>query len=244
MTIRRWQVPSAFALLLTLAGIAAFVRLGMWQLDRANQAQALLDAFAAAPAATIEDFASVRNTPLASRFPHVRVRGRFLAGRGWLRDEQMREGKLGVEVYAAFVADGSNEVLLVDRGWIAWSHESSTRPVPPPAPEGEITLVGIYAPFPGNGFRIGGNALVAQSAWPKLTLAIDADEIAADLAQPLLPRVLLLDAQPGSGFVRAWTPNLMPPQRHRGYAVQWFAFAIAAFAIFIVLHRRKVRQQS
>jgi len=240
MSARRWRRPSWFAIALTLAGVALFVRLGVWQLDRANQAQQLLAAFDAAPKAAFEDFAAVRATPPADRFPHVRVSGQFLADRGYLRDEQMRDGKRGVEAYAAFAASGTNEVLLVDRGWIAWSHEPGTHPALPPLPQGEATLTGVYAPFPGNGIRVGGNALTRQTEWPKLTLAIDAEEIAADLNHPLLPRVLLLDADGAAGFVRSWTPSVMPPERHRGYAVQWFAFAVAAIVIFVLLHYKKV----
>jgi cytochrome oxidase assembly protein ShyY1 len=245
MSARRWQRPSWFAVVLTLAGIALFVRLGIWQLDRADEAQRLLAAFDAAPKAAFEEFAAVRSAPPADRYPHVRVRGRFLAERGWLRDEQVRDGKLGVEAYAAFVVEGSEapsgsgEALLVDRGWIAWSHERGTQPQLPPLPEGETELTGVYAPFPGNGVRVGGNALLRQQAWPKLTLAIDAQEIAADLQRLLLPRVLLLDTDAASGFARSWTPSVMPPERHRGYAVQWFAFAVAAIVIFVLLHFKK-----
>jgi cytochrome oxidase assembly protein ShyY1 len=246
MSARHWQRPSWFAIALTLVGIALFVRLGIWQLDRADEARHLLAAFDAAPKAALEDFAAVRAAPPADRYPHVRVHGRFLADRSWLRDEQIRDGKLGVEVYAAFVAEGSDasngkdEVLLVDRGWIAWSHERGTQPALPPLAEGEVAVTGVYAPFPGNGIRVGGNALTRQAQWPKLTLAIDAQEIAADLNRPLLPRVLLLDADAASGFVRSWTPSVMPPERHRGYAVQWFTFAVAAIVIFVLLHYKKV----
>lgn len=241
MTARRWQRPSWLAIVLALAGVALFVRLGIWQLDRGDEAQRLLTAFDAAPKAEFEDFAGVRTAPPADRFPHVRVSGRFLADRGYLRDEQVRDGKLGVEAYAVFAPDAGGELLLVDRGWIAWSHERGTQPVLPPLSQGEATLAGVYAPFPGNGIRVGGNALTRQSAWPKLTLAIDAQEIAADLNRTLLPRVLLLDADTASGFVRAWTPSVMPPERHRGYAVQWFAFAVAAIVIFVLLHYKKIR---
>ena len=239
MSARRWQRPSWFAVVLTLAGIALFLRLGVWQLDRAGEAQRLLAAFDAAPKAAFEDFAAMRAAPPADRFPHVRVSGQFLADRGYLRDEQIRDGKLGVEAYAVFAPSGSNELLLVDRGWTAWSHARGTQPELPPPAQGETTLAGVYAPFPGSGIRVGGNALSRQTAWPKLTLAIDAQEIAADLNRPLLPRVLLLDADGASGFVRSWTPSLMPPERHRGYAVQWFAFAVAAIVIFVLLHYKK-----
>jgi surfeit locus 1 family protein len=241
MTARHWHRPSWFALALTLAAVVLFIRLGVWQLDRGSEAQRLLAAFDAAPKAEFENFAAVRSAPPQDRFPHVRVSGQFLADRGYLRDEQMRDGKLGVEAYSVFSANGSSEPLLVDRGWIAWSHEPGTQPALPPLAGGEVTLAGVYAPFPGNGIRVGGNALTRQTAWPKLTLAIDAQEITADLSRPLLPRVLLLDADPATGFVRAWTPSVMPPERHRGYAVQWFAFAVAALVIFVLLHYKKAR---
>ena len=63
--------------------------------------------------------------------------------------------------------------------------------------------------------------------------------IPADLGTPVAPRLLLLDAEPDSAFVRSWTPAVMPPEKHRGYALQWFTFALAAVVIFVVLHWRK-----
>jgi cytochrome oxidase assembly protein ShyY1 len=240
MAKRRWRRASWLAIALTFIGIVVSVRLGVWQLDRAGQAQALLDAFAGAATATPEDFSTVNTNPPADRFPKVRVRGHFLADRGWWRDEQLNGGRVGVEAYAAFAADGSDALLLVDRGWSAWSHVPGTQPSMPAAPQGEVELTGMYAPFPASGLRLGGSVLPKQSAWPKLTLAIDREEIAADLGRPLLPRVLLLDADAASGFERTWTPALMPPERHRAYAFQWFAFALAALVAFVVLHWKKV----
>ncbi len=242
MTARRWRRPSWFALALTAIGMLIFVRLGVWQLDRAAEAQRILAAFAAAPDAAYEDFSSARSAPPDARYPHVRVRGHFVADRGYLRDEQVRDGKLGVEAYAAFAVDGDSALLLVDRGWIAWSRDRNSQPALPPLSADAIELSGVYAPFPGSGIRVGGDALSAQSTWPKLTLAVDAREIAADLKAPLLPRVLLLDPDAASGFAREWTPNLMPPQRHQAYAFQWFAFALAALVIFILLHFPEVKK--
>jgi cytochrome oxidase assembly protein ShyY1 len=239
-TQRRWRRAPWYAIALTLVGIALFVRLGIWQLDRAHEAQTLLDAFTHASNAAFEDFAAVSVNPPVSRFPHVRVRGHYVAGRGYLRDEQMRAGRLGVEAFAVFAVDGSAPQLLVDRGWIAWSHTAGAQPVLPSLPEGAVELRGAYAPFPGSGLRLGGDVLSTQKNWPKLTLAVEHDEIAADLEHSLLPRVLLLDADAGSGFERTWIPALMPPARHTAYAFQWFAFAVAALAIFVLLHRKKV----
>lgn len=239
---RRWQRASWFAIALTIAGVALFVRLGFWQLDRAREAQSLLAAFDAAPRATFEDFSAVSTTPPPDRFPHVRVSGRYVADHGYLRDEQVRGGRLGVEVLDAFAVNGSAAVLLVDRGWVAWTRAPGTQPALPPLPAGAVELAGVYAPFPGSGMRVGGNALARQTAWPKLTLVLDPAEIAGDLGRPLLPRLLLLDADAASGFARSWAPAIMPPARHQAYAFQWFAFAVAALILFAARHWKKVEK--
>jgi cytochrome oxidase assembly protein ShyY1 len=240
MTSRRWHYPAWFACALTVFGVAAFIALGLWQLDRAGQKERLLSAFRAAPQTAPVSFDAVRDTADMQHYPHVRLTGHFLAERGYLLDEQMQDGRLGVHAIGVFAGDGEDRLLLVDRGWMAWTHAPGTTPELPSLPVGETVLSGIYAPFPGGGLRVGGNALAAQTAWPKLTLYLDQAPLAADLGKPLLPRMLLLDPAPDSGFVRAWTPNIMPPERHQAYAVQWFAFAIVALAIFIGRHWRKV----
>lgn len=240
-TRRGWRA-TLFAVALTVIGAALFVRLGVWQLDRAASAQTLLDAFAAAPHAPLEAFAAVADAPPAGRYPHVAVSGHFVAGREYLRDEQLRNERLGVEAYAPFAVDGQAPWLLVDRGWIAWSHAPGSAPQLPVLPDGAVELHGLYAPFPGSGLRVGGNRLATQERWPKLTLAIEPGEIGADLQHALRPRVLLLDPDPASGFERSWTPKLMPPERHRAYAFQWFAFAVAAVALFGVWFWKQVEK--
>jgi cytochrome oxidase assembly protein ShyY1 len=240
MTARSWRRPSWFALALTLFGVTVFVALGLWQLDRAAQKERLLAAFGAAATSAPADLRSVRDNADLQHYPHVRIAGHFLVDRGYLLDEQMHAGQLGVHAIGVFAGEGEDHLLLVDRGWIAWDHASGTTPALPRLPENEMELTGIYAPFPGGGLRIGGNALLTQATWPKLTLYLDAEPITADLGKPLLPRMLLLDPAADSGFVRAWTPNVMPPARHRAYAFQWFAFVIVALAIFIGKHWRKV----
>lgn len=240
MTSRRWQRPSAFALVLTLLGVGVFGALGVWQLDRAAQKEQLLAAYADAARSPPVELERVRDLADPQHYPHVRITGHFLAERSYLLDEQIHDGHAGVHALAVFAGAGEPRLLLVDRGWIGWSHAPGTTPPLPALPAGEVVLSGIYAPFPGGGLRIGGDALPAQTTWPKLTLYLDPLPLAADLGKPLLPRLLLLDAEPGSGFVRVWSPNVMPPARHRAYAFQWFAFVVVALAIFIGKHWRKV----
>lgn len=235
---RRWRRPSVFAWLLLLLGLAAFLGLSRWQWGRAQEKERLLAAYAAAEHAGLRQFAALPDSLSAEEFPRVAVRGRFVAGRGYWLDQQIHESRVGRRAIAVFEPLGSPRRLLVDYGWVA-APVGQAAPAWPALPLTEVELHGIYAPAPGGGLRVGGDALPRQNGWPKLTLFVDTAAIAQDLGAAVAPRLLLLDADPASGFVRHWTPAVMSPQKHRGYALQWFSFAVAAVVIFVALHWRK-----
>jgi cytochrome oxidase assembly protein ShyY1 len=237
MRLRR---PSVFAVLLTLAGVGVFCALGVWQLDRAAYKQTVLARFDHAAAAPLEPLAQALSDPAPNDYPHVEVRGHFDGGQVYFLDNQMRAGRLGVMVFVPFVPDGPGHALLVNLGFLAkMGPDSTTLPDVPPIPVGEVSLTGIYAPPPLPGLKLGGNPLVRQKAWPKLVTWIDTREIGADLHRRVYPHVLLLDPDPNSAYLRHWTANVMPPARHRAYALQWFSFALAAIVMFFVLHRQR-----
>jgi surfeit locus 1 family protein len=67
--------------------------------------------------------------------------------------------------------------------------------------------------------------------WPYLTI----DLYRATVPHPVQPVVILLGPSSEGGFVRDW-PREMPKEgMHLGYAVQWFAFALIALAIWVRL---------
>ena len=74
---------------------------------------------------------------------------------------------------------------------------------------------------------------------------VDLAAIAAEtgLSAPLAPRVLRLDPALRIGYERdlELLPNTLPPDQHRGYAVQWFALAAAVLATALILTFRKRR---
>ena len=241
MKLRR---PSWFAIVLTVAGVLLFVRLGCWQLQRAEEKDQLLARFAEAAAQPLREFDAATGDSATIAFPHLRAHGRYLRDRAYVLDDQTRHGRPGVVVYVPFLpchgedcVNGVGRALLLGMGFIARRPGDRSLPELPPLPSGEVDVEGLYLPPPGGGLRLGGNALPAQETWPKLTTFIDLDAIGHDLDRRVYPRVLLLDADPAVPYLRVWIPEVMPPARHRAYAFQWFSFAIAALVIFLVLHR-------
>ena len=228
-----------------MAGALLFIRLGVWQLHRADFKEALLRRYAASVSAPLQDFAKVAEAPPADGFPRVRVRGHYLADRLYLLDNPKHDGRGGVEVFVPFALHGQSQLLLVDLGFLPGNGNGKT-PQLPPLPTAEVSLRGLYVPPPPVGFEMGGDALSRQTRWPKNSIFMDPAEIARDLGRPLYPRLLALDADPASIYVRVHTLDFssMPPARHRAYAFQWFTFALAAVVMLLVLHRKRKPRKS
>lgn len=232
--------PPWWAIALTLAAAALFVRLGFWQLHRAAYKDDLLRRYAAAATAAPQDFAPIALQPPPDAYPRVQVQGRYLTDRVYLIDNPKHDDRGGVEVYVPFRLQGSDRLLLADLGFLPGNGTDRTPPLPP-LPQGVQHLRGLYLPPPGHGFEMGGNALARQTRWPKKTIYLDMGQVAADLGDKLYPRVLALDAEPSSPYVRVHTLDFgdMPPMRHRAYAFQWFSFAIAVVVILLVSNRKR-----
>lgn len=225
---------------LALALVAVFASLGRWQLSRMDEKQAMLDQVAAT-------LADRRPLPLAAAAEPGRARdfdwaqgeGRFLDAPAVLLDNQQRDGRPGVRVYRAFAPE-SGTPLLVELGWLPLPGDRTM-----PAPEridGEQRIQGLLAPPPSAGLAQGLSA--ATAGGDVLAVRLDAPSLPARLGLDALPpRVLKLDPALPIGHARDLDvlPNTLPPQKHLGYAVQWFGLAAAAFVTALVLTVRSRR---
>ncbi|RMH89044.1 SURF1 family protein [Lysobacter pythonis] len=225
----------AAALLLAVA----FCALGGWQWRRMHEKEAMLASVArvieakrAAPLAAAADPARTKD------YDWAEGRGRFLARPAWLLDNQQRAGRTGVRVFRLFQAEGMAMPLLVELGWLPLPASRALPAIAPP-PSGRQVLRGLLLPPPSPGV-IAAKAQVTP-AGERLAIALKPAAIAAELGLPAIaPRVLRLDPALLTGHARDLDvlPNTLPPARHLGYAVQWFALAAAVLAIALVLTLR------
>lgn len=225
---------SVLGLLLVLG----FARLGYWQLSREagkrEQLEQAAQALAAAPAGLAAALAAPDTGP-------ARVEGlaRFTATpRLWL-DNQRRGQQVGMRLYCAATPVDGEQPLLVDLGWLPVAPDRSLPAVD--CPRGEHRLAGLLVPPPAVGLRLGPGLVEQGGAW--LATRLDPAEVsAAWSARPALAaRVLRLDPSVPLGHERdlALLENTLTPEKHRGYAVQWFGLAVATLVILIVLNLRR-----
>lgn len=237
VSLRRHPV---FLWVLALVVAAVFARLGVWQMERAGEKRSMLARSAAALATRVAHPAAVAADPRrAGEYDWVAVRGRFTdAPTVWL-DNQQRDGVVGVRAYRVF-APRDGVPLLVDLGWTALPPD---RTLPAQVPGlARAALAGLLLPPPGRGLDVGGPAL--QRDGTLLATGIDLAALRATLRLPdLAPRVLRPDPDPALGFARDFDilPNTLPPERHLGYAVQWFALAAAVLGTALLLTWRARR---
>jgi cytochrome oxidase assembly protein ShyY1 len=252
MTARRWQRPSWFAIALTIAGVALFLRLGIWQLDRMHEKRAMLDAGAAAlherKAVPLADAAW--DTARAHAYDWAEGTGAFADRQPVLLDNQVRNGRAGVRVYRVFYMDKADRsmggAILADLGWLPLAANRELPKLSFPVSD-RMEVRGLLAPPPSFGIPLGVGFEHKGDVW--LATRIDPAALAPVLLQwvpawkpALAPRVLRLDPALPLGFERDLEvlPGNMPPERHQGYAVTWFGFALVALVIFVMLHFRRV----
>lgn len=218
---------------LTLA--AMFALLGLWQLDRAAQKQANVAAFS-------DDggYAAVAAGQAVQRFQRLMAQGRYQPERQFLIDRMIVDSRVGYFVITPFEFDRDGPLLLVNRGWL----QKPARPLQPAdIADGTdaATVRGVAGQLPRVGIRPQA-PLDAGGSWPRVAVYPTLDELAGSLGREVLPWVLLLDPQPDSGFVRRWQPQESGPMMHYGYAVQWFAMAIAVIIVLAWQHKKKSRR--
>lgn len=228
---RRWPLYG-----LALAATVGFCLLGRWQLHRAVEKQAMLDAVAHVIAARQPQSLAALSRVDRADYAWAAGAGEFLPGPALLLDNQRRGDAVGVHVFRAFQPEGGR-ALLVDLGWLPLAADRTLPTVAPIA--GRQSLAGLLLPPPSAGLRLG-PPFVESDPQRWLMTRVDVAALAARLHLDLGPRVLRPDPALPIGYARDLDvlPNTLPPAQHRGYAVQWFGLAAAVVALTLFLRFR------
>ena len=227
--------PSWLALALLAVGVAVTVAAGLWQYGKAQYKREREARWADARQSMAIPLARALERD-ASAFDRVAVTGTFVPQR-YLLDNQIKDGRAGIEVFAPMRSDAST-IVLVALGWLPYADAQRQLPLLPALPTDQVDLTGMLAPPPAHGLRLGRD-WAKQAGYPKLMPYFALDEIEFDAGFDLAPRILRVDATPDSPYRRDWRPvDAMPPARHLAYAWQWWSLTAAIILIFFIVHRK------
>ena len=221
---------------LTVAACVAFVSLGNWQWRKGNLREAQAEEFRRGSERPVP--LGARSLAQVERFQRVRVSGHFDTAHQFLLDNRTYDGRAGYEVLTPLErTDGTT--IFVDRGWVPFSGYRDKLPDVSFAPAPLDEVVGRVDELPSQGLESGRAPPDAKARWPKVTSYPHAGELVAALGRPAEARILLLDPRAANGYVREWQPPGLPAIRHWSYAVQWWAFAVLAVALWVILGFRR-----
>jgi surfeit locus 1 family protein len=230
--------PGRWPSLIALVVLGVLVSLGFWQLDRADQKQALLDEFQGG-----SDQAPFRLDTTIKSFDNLQYQfasaaGNYDSEHQFLLDNRTHNGAAGYQVLTPLHLKSSEWYVLVNRGWVPLGVSRDQLPdVSVSIEEREVT--GRIKLASLDGFRLGEEEL--RQGWPYRIQRIDTEKLSDELGYRLMPVVLLLNPEQPEGFVREWHPLTFGPERNVGYAVQWFSLALALAIIYLSVNIRKVK---
>lgn len=208
--------------LVAVGAIAVFVQLGLWQLERLGARRSANEAMVARRTLPEQSVAALASDTSGARFRAVRVAGRYDYDHQFIWTARTRDGAPGVVFLTPMIVD-SGPAVLVNRGW-AYSADGMSIDEPLWREAERDTVVG-YAEVFTSGL---GPAFIGSG--PRRIRRLALDSLRANLPYDVAP--ILVVQQRGSGMqvevkhpFRASLPPL-DEGPHRGYALQWFAFAL------------------
>lgn len=243
---RAWLGALASVVLLSFV----FLFLGRWQYHRHEARTArnnLVNANYDATPATLSDLLpTVRQNPTADlpqnlEWRPVTTQGRYLSDHTVLLRNRPQNDQNGYDVLVPFRTT-EGPILLIDRGWIPSGSTSAAEPdTIPPAPSGEVTVVSRLRPPEEPTSRRAPAGQANRIAVRQLAVALGS----ADAGQVVGAYGLVMSESPAPA--RAPDRSVKPDPGlgiNFAYAVQWVAFAIAAYVLFGVAMVREVRRRN
>lgn len=236
MTKHRWVFkPPLWLTLVTLLGITLLCSLGFWQLMRAEQKAALQSKAAHASLQAPLDQAELlaKSSDLPSlRYLPVRLKGTFLHQYSILLDNKINNGQVGYHLVTP-VALTDQKWLLVDRGFIPLGPSRAHLPQIPPS-IGEVTIEG-YLDFSYRNPFISNPLETQEIKWPLRMQHIDTHLLSTLWHKEVYPMLVVLNLKPPASG--AW----LSPQKHKGYAVQWFGLGLTLLLFYVFSQLRRAK---
>lgn len=237
LTFRFWLLTFAAAL-----GVGVTASLGVWQLGRAAQKEALQTAIAQQSEKSVIDAQVLLATPdpLSLVYRSAVLRGTWLPQHTVFLDNRQMDDKQGFFVLTPFeLADqvtATKKIIVVQRGWVARHFLNRTEVPTLQTAMGLVRIEGRIVPPPSKLYEFKGAdlGLIRQN--------IDLVEFSKQVQRDVLTISLLqTEAAPSSetltehsdGLLRHWQRPNTGVEKHYGYAAQWWALS-ALIAILYV----------
>lgn len=218
--------------LLTVLLLPLLLVLGFWQLAREQEKLQIQQQYEARQKQ--QPVALQTLDPAADlQYRQVELQGRYDNTKVFLLDNRIHQGRAGYEAVVPLASDDGT-VVFVNRGWLPAGATRAELPALA-AVEGSVSIRGsVYVPV-GETFVLGSE--LAATGWPRVVQTLDLPMFYAlaryGAQNRLFPYSVRVDAGAPGALVRDWPVISTTPEKHRAYAVQWFAMAAMLLGLYL-----------
>lgn len=218
-------------LVLAIVTMSLFIRLGFWQVHRAEEKRQLLTAYQM----------QMKQAPLpfsgepVQQYQRISLDGHYLPI-VLLLDNQHHAHQFGYDVLSPLVL-ANGRVVLIDRGWIAGDVGRLTLPhIDTPS---LIQRIEGHVYVPSVKQWLLGQSLDIKTKHLAVIETLDVATVSQFLHKSVYPFIIRQSAEDTNGYVRDWAIVSTPPGRHDAYALQWFMFALVVGILYLALNIKK-----
>ena len=221
--LRFWVITAA-----AVAGIAATLALGAWQLGRAHHKLALeADIEARKHMPPLQAAALLQPGQEALMHRSVVLRGTWDARHTVYLDNRQMQGKPGFYVVTPLKLEGTERAVLVERGWVQRDFLQRERLPPITTPPGPVEVQGRIAPPPARLYEFdkAGSGAIRQN--------LDLAAFGAQTGLALLDLAVMQTGEPSEGLLRDWPRPATGVEKHYGYTFQWWALSTLIAILYV-----------
>ena len=202
-----------------------FFSLGLWQIERGQAKTNLLDDFEK----KILEKPSYINQKY-QKWDRVYVEGKWDSSKQILIDNVIRRGIAGYKVLTPLRMKETDQLILVDRGWIKQNTFRDQLP--------DIKLIQIdevvsgILEIPELGLVLSDD--LVSKEWPKISQTKNLGVIKNEYDENIFPMILLADPTLKNSleYIKI-TPTNMTPIKHYGYSAQWFLMFLVLCFMYV-----------
>lgn len=228
VVLKRRSIP-LWPTLVTLTAFAILCKLGIWQLQRAEEKRLWLNQHEQQNAVDINAITSRSDiNELAAFHGHqLTVKGNIMMPYVFFIDNKIFQGKAGYSVLAPVKISGSELIILADFGWV--EAPSSREFLPSVDVPKTVHFTGQLKTKQLAYFTLEQQPLSDQ--WPQ-RIQSPHSALQLNLNTTILPLIVYAPSQTISGLTQTYTAVVMGPEKHQAYALQWFSLALASLLVF------------
>ena len=199
--------------------------MGLWQIERGQAKTNILNDFEK----NLQEEPSYLNQE-SQKWDRVYVEGEWASSKQILIDNVINRGIAGYKVLTPLRMSETDQLILVDRGWIKQNRLRDQLPDIKLIEANEIVSGILETPELG---LVLSEDLVSKE-WPKISQTKNLDVISNEFDEYVFPMILLADPTLKNSleYIKI-TPTNMTPIKHYGYSGQWFLMFLVLCFMYV-----------